>query len=458
MIPPEDLPGAAILSGIFLGILVVAEIWKRLGNPKPEWTRKLVHTGGGIACLFFPFLVKSPWTVLLMALPLTVLFVLGGKLGFLKSLHGIQRKSRGAEYYPLAVFLTFVMTQGRPWLYLPAVLVLAVADAFAALIGSRYGVVRYEVEDEHKSLEGSLVFLVLAFLAIHLPVLLMTDLPRPVCVLAALLVAALVTGFEAISLQGADNLFIPIAVVVILAKITGKPLSEVAFQNLSLLAMCLVVGFAVWRMRSFNVGGAITFLLFAYGTWSLGNWYWALPVFVGYAGYLALRRRFTPPEHLIGIRVRTLTRALLPPFVMLVLANGLHDPKTWFAPYLAALAAAVAISLDEGVFRLERFGAPVRALAALGLGALAWALVVLIPWLVKGEGAFRSLLALLGVTMLISLLNVTLELKGEVPVRPREWTAQRFVLTFAAALAVLALQAVGLIPPWDPSWAPRLFG
>lgn len=456
MIPPGDLRGAVILSSIFVGLLVVAELWRRLGSPKPEWTRKLVHTGGGITCLFFPFLVKSPWTVLLMALPLTVLFVLGGKLGFLKSLHGIQRKSRGAEYYPLAVFLTFVMTQGRPWLYLPAVLVLAVADAFAALIGSRYGVVRYEVEDEHKSLEGSLVFLVLAFLAIHLPILLMTDLPRAVCVLAALLVAALVTGFEAISLQGADNLFIPVAVVVILGKITSKPLSEVAFQNLSLLAMCLVVGLAVWKMHSFNVGGAITFLLFAYGTWSLGNWYWALPVFAGYAGYLLLRQRFTPPEHLIGVRVRTMTRALLPPFIMLVLANGLRDAETWFAPYLAALAAVVAISLDEGVFRLERFGAAVRALAALGLGALAWALVVLIPWLVNGESPL-SLIALLGVTMAILLLNVTLELKGEVPIRPREWTAQRFVLTFAAALAVLALQWTEVIPPWDASWAPRLF-
>ncbi|HWM94969.1 MAG TPA: hypothetical protein VN493_29715 [Thermoanaerobaculia bacterium] len=460
MIPPGDLRGAVILSGIFLGLLVVAELWRRLGNPKPEHTRKLVHTGGGIACLFFPFLVQSPWTVLAMALPLNVLFVLGGKMGFLKSLHGIQRKSRGAEYYPLAVFLTFVMTQGRPWLYLPAVLVLAVADAFAALIGSRYGVVRYEVEEEHKSLEGSLVFLVLAFLAIHLPILLMTDLPRPVCVLAAILVAALVTGFEAISLQGADNLFIPIAVVVILGKITTKPLSEVAFQNLSLLAMCLVVGLAVWKLHSFNVGGAITFLLFAYGTWSLGNWYWALPVFLGYAVYLLLRSRFTPREHLTGVRVRTMTRALLPPFAMLILANGLRDPAPWFAPYLAALAAVVAISLDEGVFRLERFGAFVRAMAALGLGLLAWVPVVLIPWLVKGEGAFRafrSLLALLGVTMVISWLNVTLELKGEVPVRPREWTAQRFVLTFAAAGAVLALQVLGVIPPWDPSWAPQIF-
>jgi phytol kinase len=392
-----------------------------------------------------------------MALPLSVLFVLGSRLGFLQSLHGVQRKSRGAEYYPLAVFLTFVLTQGRPWLYLPAVLVLAVADAFAALIGSRYGVMRYEVEDEHKSLEGSLVFLVLAFLAIHLPILLLTDLPRPVCVLAAVLVAALVTGFEAISLQGADNLFIPLAVVVILGKITTKPLAEVAFQNVSLLVMCLVVGLAVWQLRSFNVGGAITFLLFAYGTWSLGNWIWALPVFLGFAGYLLLWRRFAPPGHLSGLKVRTLVRALLPPFTMLVLANGLRRPEPFFAPYLAASAAVVAFSLDTGVVRLERFGAVLRALAALLLGILAWAFVVLLPWAVTGDGDPGPLLAVLAVTMVISCLNVSLELRGEVPVRPREWTAQRFVLTFAAAGAVLGLQALGVIPPWDPSWAPRLF-
>ena len=55
-----------------------------------------------------------------------------------------------------------------------------------------------------------------------------------------------------------------LAVVVILGKITTKPLSEVAFQNLSLLAMCLVVGIAVWKLHSFNVGGAITFLLFVF--------------------------------------------------------------------------------------------------------------------------------------------------------------------------------------------------
>ncbi len=450
MISPGDLRGAAILAAIFLSLLVIAELWRRFGTPKPEYTRKLVHLGGGVACLFFPFLVRSPWVVLALSLPLTGLFVAGGKFGFLQSLHGVKRKSRGAEYYPLSVFLVFVMTQGRPWLYLSAVLVLAVGDAFAALIGSRYGVIRYEVEDEKKSLEGSLVFLVIAFLAIHLPTLLLTDLPRSVCVLAALLVAALVTGFEAISLEGADNLFVPLAVVVILGKITTKPLSEVIFQNLSLLAICAGVGLAVWRSRSLNVGGAITFILFAYGTWSLGSWIWALPVFVGFLGYLLAWKRWAPPGHASGIKVRTLARALLPPFVMLILANSLDDYPTWFAPYLAAIAAVLAFSLDTGVFRLERRRS--WALGALGLAFLGTVLVVVGPWIALRRAPLETVLAILAATAVVCLINSLLELRDPELPRSREWTAWRFLLSLVAALAVWGLQALGMIPAWDPGW------
>jgi hypothetical protein len=396
--------------------------------------------------------VQSPWVVLALALPLTGLFVAGSRFGFLKSLHGVARRSRGAEYYPLSVFLAFLMTPGRPWLYLSAVLVLAVGDAFAALIGSRYGVIRYEVEDDQKSLEGSLVFLVIAFLAIHLPTLLLTDLPRPVCVLAALLVAALVTGFEAISLEGADNLFVPFAVVVILGKITTKPLSEVVFQNLSLLAICLGVGLAVWRFRSFNVGGAITFILFAYGTWSLGSWIWTLPVFVGFVGYLAAWKRFAPPGHASGIKVRTLARALLPPFSMLVLANSLGRYETFFGPYLAASAAVLAFSLDTGVFRLEHRRS--RTLAALGIALLGTFLALVGPAIATRHLPIESLLAILAITVLVTLVNAAIELRDPSLPRSREWTAWRFLLSLVAAGAVLGLQALGMVEVWDPGWRP----
>jgi phytol kinase len=449
-----DLPGALLLSAIFLGLLAAAELWRRFGNPEAEWTRKLVHLAGGFTCLLFPFLVRSPWVVLAMAGALTAIFAAGARLGFLRALHGISRRSRGAELYPLAIFLVYLATRDRPWLYLAAVLVLAVADAFAALIGSRYGVVRYEVEDESKSLEGSLVFLVVAFLAIHLPTLLLTDLPRPVCVLAATLVAALVTGFEAISLRGTDNLFVPLAVVVILAKITSKPLPEIVFQNLSLLAICVVVAVVVARFRSLNVGGAIAYVLFAYGAWSLGNWQWALAPLLGLAAYAAVwfprARRLRAP----GVRVRTVARAVLVPFALVALANGLRQPQRFYGPYLAACATVLAVALAAGVPRAAR-ARPARRLAAAAAAALATAaLVALAPWALQ-----RLPLAALGAVALAAAVATALdalyELRRPEQAARREWTAPRFVAAALAAALVLAAQAAGTAPPWDPSWSPR---
>jgi hypothetical protein len=220
------------------------------------------------------------------------------------------------------------------------------------------------------------------------------------------------------------------------------------FQNLSLLAICLGVGLAVWRFRSFNVGGAITFILFAYGTWSLGSWMWSLPVFLGFAGYLAAWLRFAPPGHGSGIKVRTLARALLPPFTMLVLSNSLGADETFFAPYLAASAAVLAFSLDTGVFRLERRGS--GALGALGLALLGAAFAVLGPSLGRWPPPGLSLLAILVTTAIVTLANAAIELRDPQARRSRDWTAWRFLLSFAAAGAVLGLQALGTIPLWDP--------
>ena len=40
---------AAGIAAIFLGIFAVAEAWRLLAHPPPEWTRKLVHFGGGVS-------------------------------------------------------------------------------------------------------------------------------------------------------------------------------------------------------------------------------------------------------------------------------------------------------------------------------------------------------------------------------------------------------------------------
>jgi phytol kinase len=474
----HDLRGAAILGAVFLGLLASAELWRRFGRAPPEWTRKLVHVGGGIACLFFPLLVESPWVVLGMAAVLCGLFALGQRLGFLGSLHAVSRRSRGSEYYPLAVFLVFFVGRDRPWLYASAVLVLTVADALAALIGSRYGSLRYEVEDGSKSLEGSLAFLAAAFLAIHLPLSLLSDLSPSTCALSASLVAVLVTGFEAISLRGTDNLFVPIAVFVVLEKITSKPVAEIAYQNLSLLAICAVVAAAVWRTRSFNVGGSIVFTLFAFAAWSLGSEWWAVPPLLGFGAYmLAWFAAPVASESAFVARVRTTTGALLPPFAVLVAANVSGEYDLLHAPYLAATTLVTAFSLRSRFLRGRTPQGGARPATGAGLGGAlaagvaAWLAVAAVPWwLERPAAAAGALLAVLAASLPLAALD---DLRLPIPglrgfagdgKREREtagpsaaaspsaaagpWSAARFLLSVAAALLVLLFQLLGLSPAW----------
>ena len=216
-----------------------------------------------------------------------------------------------ASTIPISIFLVFWITHDQPWIYLSAVLVLAVADAFAALVGGRYGSIHFTVEDNTKSLEGSLVFLVVAFLAIQQPLLHMTEIPRLVCTLAALYTAILVTGFEAVSLGGTDNLFIPIGVSFVLPRILAKPVDGILYQTASLMGLCLIIGLACRVIPSFNPGGSIGIMLFAYGAWSLGSESWALPIMTGFAGYMVLLFRFRlPGGRRTNVRVRVMFQAL----------------------------------------------------------------------------------------------------------------------------------------------------
>jgi phytol kinase len=418
-VSPSDLRGALIIITLFGALLIAAELWSRLGTPKPEWTRKLVHLGGGIIGLFLPWLIESPLVVFILTASLSALFVIGGRTGLLRSVHGVARKSRGSEYYPLAIWLVFVIAAERPAFYLAGVLVLALADAFAALIGSRYGAMRYEVEDEFKSVEGSVVFFFVAFMAIHLPLLLLTGLPRAVCVLSALLVAMLVTLFEAISLEGTDNLFVPLAVVFVLQKITTKPVLHIALQNVAFVCIVALVLLLAWRIEWFNAGGAIAVTLFVFAAWSLGDHYrWAIPVFIGLAGLALVRVFVLRRGERRRLKVRAVTRALIVPFVFLLAANmtGLFD--TFYAPYLAACAAVFAFVAWTGG----------RAVNALAAGACA-ALLLVLPMRI----ALPASATVTAVVALMALANARFA-------DPREWEAPSFLFALLAGVLVLTIQ------------------
>lgn len=453
----SDLLAGGIISLLFLGLIAAAELWRRLANPQAEWTRKLVHVGGGVVCVLLPFVIASHWVVLGMSLAMVALFAISHGFGLLRSLHGVDRKSAGTEYYPLVIYALFFFTADEPWKYVICVLVLAISDALAALVGSRWGKIRYEVDGQWKSLEGSLAFLLVTFVIVLVPLLIWQDTtiaipPTANCVLAAMLVAVLVTAFEAVALHGRDNLWVPLGTMVVLTKILRQDLAEIAAQNASLWLICLIVGWAAWRTWAFNVGGTIVFILAAYAAWSLGSFYWALPAFLGLAGY-TMSLFFA--RHRETYKVRPVVRSLLTPFLILAAANvafqfdAVDTFNFLFGPYLAG---CIMVGVQRVWIQLRTdwlIGIWLRLIGVVATAVMGATLIAVPLWFFAPEVHVSSLLCLGVSTAITGVLHDRL-IGERVPLWLNwRWHATRLSLTCVAMAMIAAMQAAGWSGVWN---------
>lgn len=383
------MPGEAVRAVLvalgFVSLFGLAELWRRKYQPHPELTRKLVHFGGGLGVAVFPWLFESHWTVLALGLFFMALLWGSRRAGLLTSVHGVARSSEGVVYYPVAVYLLFLFGHDRPVLYLISALTLVVSDTLAALVGSQYGKMQYQVEEDRRSLEGSAVFFLTTFLAAHLPLLLLTDTDRAVCVLVALQVALTTTMFEAISLKGNDNLVVPLGTYFLLVKMTPKDADWMAVQLVTQVAVVALVAWVALRFRILTLPGALGVSLFFYGALSLGGWSWGIPPATCLVVYLAVHRKTVRllAEADPLFQVRAVFWICLVPSLLFLANNALatlvpgspvhlRTGEPLFPLYLGALAAQLAMLL---ILDLERWPRPIRAPAACALAA--WSLVAL---------------------------------------------------------------------------------
>jgi dolichol kinase len=345
----EELLRAAGVGVAFLLLFGAAEAWRVLAAPPPEWTRKLVHVGGGLVALALPWLVRSHWTVLALGAVLGGILVLTRRLGLLASVHGVERRSEGGVYFPIAVYAVFLLAAHRPVFYLISVLALVVSDALAALVGTAYGRTRYQVERDRRSVEGSIVFFLATFLVVHLPLLLLTEVDRLLSVLVAVQVALLVTILEAISLEGNDNLIVPVGTYLLLLKLTPQTPATIAWQLLAQLAILAVLYLLVWRLRILTGAGTLAASLFFYGAWSLGGPAWVAAPVVALLVFGLVLRSATRAQHGPSARFQVLavfyTGAVGAAAFVLndVFETAVRDPRWgWGDPFYPAYVAAIA--------------------------------------------------------------------------------------------------------------------
>ena len=453
----RDIVAALAFAAAFLLLILLAEAWARLGHPVAERPRKLVHVAGGLICLAFPFFIESPWTVTVLALGMAALLVMGRKLNLLCSLHGVERRTHGAEYFPVTVAAVFWMSHDRPALYLASLLTLAVADSLAALVGSRFGQVKFEVDREFKTLEGSLVFYLAAFGSISIPLALSSDPLLPSMshrVVIALFTAMLVTVFEAVGRHGRDNLWVPLGTLLVLSRLINESIQTVYLQLASFAAVCVLVTVGGAISKAVNVGATLALILAAYGCWALASIDWALPLFGATLLCFLLARWYPPPQRL---RAAEVLHMVAPNVVVAAMADfaDLRDAesvyKFLFGTFLAGAVAVVAQNVWYLIRLLGRSGTVVatfmRMVCVVCL-SMAAVLGTISFWPI-GIG-FEIASALVGVAVVVCGAHSILFGEHSPSTQEQPFLSRRYLLIIAAMLFVSALQLAGAIPLCSP--------
>jgi phytol kinase len=437
--PPPPWVSGGVLLGAFLLWLGALKLYQHFRSPDPEHLRKLLHTGSGLLTLSFPWLFDTPTpAILLCAASASLLLAVKVIPAFRRELgqvvDGVDRETLGEVYFPIAVALLFVLAHGRdPLLFTVPILILSLADAVSALIGARYGQVRFT--GSNKSLEGSIAFFVTAFFSVHVPLVLFGSAGRVETLLISLILAFLVMLLEGCAWRGLDNLFIPIGAFFLLRAYLDMDATALTLRLIVIVAAVLLV--LVWRTRTTLDDSALLAGVFiGYVTWALAGRRWLVPPVVVFLVYTLLSprtaensRRVHDPYALLSVCAAGLA--------WLAAARAFDRPDFYF-PYTLAFACQLGLI---GMARLafDRPDMPLAALAAIC--TVRASLLVLTPFVILAGATSTALTqAGVGVAAIALAVSVFAAIQPQIrncPADAARWLRQGAIPGLASLVGLL---------------------
>lgn len=198
-------------------LLVTAEYLKQKKKVSVELTRKIVHMGSGVLVAFLPFFTSYK-NIQILSFAFLAVILLSAKFNILKSIHTVKRVTKGEILFAVGIGICALL-EPADWIFTVAILHLALADALAAVIGTKWGKrTRYTILSHGKSLLGSLTFFY-SSMTIFLGVIIFQPIGIPDYYLLLLVLPTILTFLENISWYGLDNATIPIMCIVLLSSL-----------------------------------------------------------------------------------------------------------------------------------------------------------------------------------------------------------------------------------------------
>lgn len=194
----------------FAYIFFIITISKKVEKFGKEASRKFIHIMLGfwwiIAMIFFNNVI---WAAVMPTIFIVINY-LSYKDKLIKVMEREEEEGLGTVYYVASLLILVIISFGvfnKPILSLIPVLVMAIGDGLAAVIGKKVKSPTYKIGDSQKSLIGSSVMFIISFLLISIYLF---QIGISLWLFKSLVMSIIITLIEAISIKGTDNITVPI--------------------------------------------------------------------------------------------------------------------------------------------------------------------------------------------------------------------------------------------------------
>ena len=206
-----DIIALIIVYVYVIAIFIIAE---KVLKSRPEFSRKFLHIMVGNMIFAMPFF-SNPWVMIIgLTLPASIGTFLLTEYSPIKIENSMTESGHalGLFFYSAIWTILLIVFGNSLWIVALAIVPLVYGDGFAALIGIKFGKVKFSVFGSTKSLEGSLSMFVVTSVMSVFVWMVFTSIGYAMPefnIVYILLISAVATLCEAFSYGGIDNLTVP---------------------------------------------------------------------------------------------------------------------------------------------------------------------------------------------------------------------------------------------------------
>jgi len=428
------------LLGVVSALLGGLRLYQKIAHPPPELVRKLFHLVGGLFGLPLPWIFTDLKPVLLLGVIIASVFVALRFLGRLREgigqvLFAVKRESIGELCFITSMVLLFWLSRGDKLLYTVPLLMLALADTAAALVGEEYGKLQIRAGGGPKSIEGAIAFFFTAFFCVHVPVLLWGGTGRTESLLIAVNLSIMVMLAEAAAWWGLDNLIIPLWGYLLLKSQIDMDAAALTSDLVFVVSLGVIMG--LWRNRTTLADDTLFgALLWGYVVWSVGGWRWILPPLIQLLSYATVTVH-VPQDQLRKFRFPVVLGNIAGSMFWLLVYRESGE-QIFFYPFVSCFAANVAVI----ALVRHKFATPEVAWAQAIAINVSTGMIVAVPSILVMNGpTWKALLdlssCLLAVLVATALFYKLQPALSSFPVDGPRWVRQAAIAAGASALALL---------------------